>query len=59
MLAFEEMKKRLQEQHAQQLSILIAEQEKEQEKLQKVRSTGKILSKGFVLCASFSGSNWV
>ncbi|NWZ45426.1 CP110 protein, partial [Brachypodius atriceps] len=35
MLAFEEMKKRLQEQHAQQLSILIAEQEREQEKLQK------------------------
>ncbi|XP_031798515.1 centriolar coiled-coil protein of 110 kDa isoform X6 [Sarcophilus harrisii] len=35
MLAFEEMRKRLEEQHAQQLSILIAEQEKEQEKLQK------------------------
>ncbi|NXX77986.1 CP110 protein, partial [Urocolius indicus] len=35
MLAFEEMKKRLEEQHAQQLSILIAEQEREQEKLQK------------------------
>lgn len=37
MLAFEEMRKRLEEQHAQQLSILIAEQEREQEKLQKVR----------------------
>ncbi|NWI28526.1 CP110 protein, partial [Sula dactylatra] len=35
MLAFEEMRKRLEEQHAQQLSILIAEQEREQEKLQK------------------------
>ncbi|NWZ61526.1 CP110 protein, partial [Acrocephalus arundinaceus] len=35
MLAFEEMKKRLEEQHAQQLSILMAEQEREQEKLQK------------------------
>ncbi|XP_072454098.1 centriolar coiled-coil protein of 110 kDa isoform X2 [Notamacropus eugenii] len=35
MLAFEEMRKRLEEQHAQQLSMLIAEQEKEQEKLQK------------------------
>ncbi|NXC89754.1 CP110 protein, partial [Cercotrichas coryphoeus] len=35
MLAFEEMRKRLEEQHAQQLSILIAEQEREQEKLQR------------------------
>ncbi|XP_030315914.1 centriolar coiled-coil protein of 110 kDa isoform X2 [Calypte anna] len=35
MLAFEEMRRRLEEQHAQQLSILIAEQEREQEKLQK------------------------
>ncbi|NXX37332.1 CP110 protein, partial [Nicator chloris] len=35
MLAFEEMRKRLEEQHAQQLSILIAEQEREQEKLHK------------------------
>uniref|UniRef100_G1SK14 Centriolar coiled-coil protein 110 n=1 Tax=Oryctolagus cuniculus TaxID=9986 RepID=G1SK14_RABIT len=35
MLAFEEMRKRLEEQHAQQLSLLIAEQEKEQERLQK------------------------
>ncbi|NWW84111.1 CP110 protein, partial [Rhynochetos jubatus] len=34
MLAFEEMRKRLEEQHAHQLSILIAEQEREQEKLQ-------------------------
>lgn len=58
-LAFEEVKKRLEKQHAQQLSILIAEQEREQEELKKVRSTGKILSKGFVLCGSLSGSNWV
>ncbi|NXO30149.1 CP110 protein, partial [Cisticola juncidis] len=35
MLAFEEMRKRLEEQHAQQLSILMADQEREQEKLQK------------------------
>ncbi|XP_075422161.1 centriolar coiled-coil protein of 110 kDa [Ascaphus truei] len=35
MLAFEEMRKKLEEQHAHQLSLLIAEQEKEQEKLQK------------------------
>ncbi|KAM9261774.1 centriolar coiled-coil protein of 110 kDa isoform 2-T2 [Cariama cristata] len=34
-LTFEEMRKRLEEQHAQQLSILIAEHEREQEKLQK------------------------
>ncbi|XP_049760077.1 centriolar coiled-coil protein of 110 kDa isoform X1 [Elephas maximus indicus] len=34
-LAFEEMRKRLEEQHAQQLSLLIAEQEREQERLQK------------------------
>lgn len=37
MLAFEEMRKRLEEQHAQQLSLLIAEQEREQERLQRVR----------------------
>ncbi|MBZ3886053.1 Centriolar coiled-coil protein of 110 kDa [Sciurus carolinensis] len=36
MLAFEEMRKKLEEQHAQQLSLLIAEQEREQERLQKV-----------------------
>ncbi|KAF6272300.1 centriolar coiled-coil protein 110 [Rhinolophus ferrumequinum] len=35
MLALEEMRKRLEEQHAQQLSLLIAEQEREQERLQK------------------------
>lgn len=35
MLAFEEMRKRLEEQHAQQLSLLIAEQEREQKRLQK------------------------
>ncbi|XP_051005251.1 centriolar coiled-coil protein of 110 kDa [Acomys russatus] len=35
MLAFEEIRKRLEEQHAQQLSLLIAEQEREQERLQK------------------------
>ncbi|XP_048348907.1 centriolar coiled-coil protein of 110 kDa isoform X1 [Sphaerodactylus townsendi] len=34
-LALEEMRKRLEEQHAQQLSFLIAEQEREQERLQK------------------------
>ncbi|XP_069066343.1 centriolar coiled-coil protein of 110 kDa isoform X2 [Pleurodeles waltl] len=33
MQAFEEMRKRLEEQHAQQLSLLIAEQEREQESL--------------------------
>uniref|UniRef100_H3AZQ7 Centriolar coiled-coil protein 110 n=1 Tax=Latimeria chalumnae TaxID=7897 RepID=H3AZQ7_LATCH len=35
MVAFEEMRKKLEEQHAQQLSLLIAEQEREQEKLHK------------------------
>ncbi|XP_053550684.1 centriolar coiled-coil protein of 110 kDa isoform X3 [Bombina bombina] len=35
MLAFEEMRKKLEEQHAYQLSLLIAEQEKEQRRLQK------------------------
>ncbi|XP_015271593.1 PREDICTED: centriolar coiled-coil protein of 110 kDa [Gekko japonicus] len=35
MLALEDMRKRLEEQHAQQLSLLIAEQEREQERLQK------------------------
>ncbi|XP_041522943.1 centriolar coiled-coil protein of 110 kDa isoform X1 [Microtus oregoni] len=35
LLAFEEMRKRLEEQHAQQLSLLIAEQEREQERLQR------------------------
>ncbi|XP_075686311.1 centriolar coiled-coil protein of 110 kDa [Rhinoderma darwinii] len=35
MLAFEEMRKKLEEQHAYQLSLLIAEQEREQERLQK------------------------
>ncbi|NWH85915.1 CP110 protein, partial [Aegithalos caudatus] len=35
MLAFEEMRKRLEEQHAQQLSILMAEQVREQQKLEK------------------------
>ncbi|XP_043945690.1 centriolar coiled-coil protein of 110 kDa isoform X2 [Protopterus annectens] len=35
MFAFEELRKRLEEQHAQQLSELIAEQEREQEKLRK------------------------
>ncbi|NXL72448.1 CP110 protein, partial [Leptocoma aspasia] len=34
-VAFEEMKKRLEQQHAQQLSVLMAEQEREQQKLQK------------------------
>uniref|UniRef100_A0A8C5IVX4 Centriolar coiled-coil protein 110 n=1 Tax=Junco hyemalis TaxID=40217 RepID=A0A8C5IVX4_JUNHY len=35
-LTFEEVKKRLEEQHAQQLSILIAEQEREQEELKEL-----------------------
>ncbi|XP_042294379.1 centriolar coiled-coil protein of 110 kDa isoform X2 [Sceloporus undulatus] len=35
MLGFEELRKKLEEQHAQQLSLLIAEQEREQERLQK------------------------
>ncbi|XP_041257637.1 centriolar coiled-coil protein of 110 kDa isoform X3 [Onychostruthus taczanowskii] len=36
MLTFEEVRKRLEEQHAQQLSILIAEQEREQEELKEL-----------------------
>ncbi|XP_052618195.1 centriolar coiled-coil protein of 110 kDa isoform X1 [Peromyscus californicus insignis] len=44
MLAFEEMRKRLEEQHAQQLSLLIAEQEREQERLQReIEEQGKML----------------
>ncbi|KAM4603193.1 centriolar coiled-coil protein of 110 kDa isoform 2-T2 [Discoglossus pictus] len=35
MLVFEEMRRKLEEQHAHQLSLLIAEQQKEQERLQK------------------------
>ncbi|XP_063790480.1 centriolar coiled-coil protein of 110 kDa isoform X2 [Pseudophryne corroboree] len=35
MLGFEEMRKKLEEQHAYQLSLLIAEQEREQERLQR------------------------
>ncbi|OCT61507.1 centriolar coiled-coil protein of 110 kDa isoform X2 [Xenopus laevis] len=35
MVAFEEMRKKLEEQHAYQLSLLIAEQEREQEKLKR------------------------
>ncbi|CAN2390480.1 ciliary basal body organization [Pristimantis euphronides] len=35
MLAFDEMRKKLEEQHAYQLSLLIAEQEREQERLQR------------------------
>ncbi|NXA38508.1 CP110 protein, partial [Eudromia elegans] len=46
MLAFEEMRKRLEEQHAQQLSILIAEQEREQEKLQKELEEQERMLKG-------------
>ncbi|NWU01254.1 CP110 protein, partial [Urocynchramus pylzowi] len=45
-LAFEEVKKRLEEQHAQQLSILIAEQEREQEELKKELEEQKRNSKG-------------
>ncbi|NXT16734.1 CP110 protein, partial [Prunella fulvescens] len=45
-LTFEEVKKRLEEQHAQQLSILIAEQEREQEELKKGLEEQKRNSKG-------------
>nr|XP_030141132.3 centriolar coiled-coil protein of 110 kDa isoform X5 [Taeniopygia guttata] len=45
-LAFEEVKKRLEKQHAQQLSILIAEQEREQEELKKELEEQKRNSKG-------------
>ncbi|NXD05566.1 CP110 protein, partial [Certhia familiaris] len=46
MLAFEEMRKRFEEQHAQQLSILIAEQERQQEKMQKELEEQKRKLKG-------------
>ncbi|XP_068062988.1 centriolar coiled-coil protein of 110 kDa [Anomalospiza imberbis] len=45
-LAFEEVKKRLEKQHAQQLSILMAEQEREQEELKKELEEQKRNSKG-------------
>ncbi|XP_021395478.2 centriolar coiled-coil protein of 110 kDa isoform X3 [Lonchura striata] len=45
-LAFEEVKKRLEKHHAQQLSILIAEQEREQEELKKELEEQKRNSKG-------------
>ncbi|KAG8513497.1 Centriolar coiled-coil protein of 110 kDa [Galemys pyrenaicus] len=55
MLAFEEMRKRLEEQHAQQLSLLIAEQEREQERLQKeIEEQGKILKEKKVVTAETS-----
>ncbi|XP_004750344.2 LOW QUALITY PROTEIN: centriolar coiled-coil protein of 110 kDa [Mustela putorius furo] len=60
MLAFEEMRKRLEEQHAQQLSLLIAEQEREQERLQKeIEEQEKMLKEKKVIAAeaSESGSN--
>ncbi|XP_019060907.1 centriolar coiled-coil protein of 110 kDa isoform X2 [Fukomys damarensis] len=58
MLAFEEMRKRLEEQHAQQLSLLIAEQEREQERLQKeIEEQEKILKEKKVITAEVSELN--
>ncbi|XP_077629349.1 centriolar coiled-coil protein of 110 kDa isoform X2 [Crocuta crocuta] len=55
MLAFEEMRKRLEEQHAQQLSLLIAEQEREQERLQKeIEEQEKMLKEKNVIAAEAS-----
>ncbi|XP_029804245.1 centriolar coiled-coil protein of 110 kDa isoform X2 [Suricata suricatta] len=55
MLAFEEMRKRLEEQHAQQLSLLIAEQEREQERLQKeIEEQEKMLKEKKVTAAEAS-----
>lgn len=45
MLAFEGLRKRLEAQHVHQLSLLIAEQEREQERLQKVRGCEEPLSR--------------
>nr|XP_008537637.1 PREDICTED: centriolar coiled-coil protein of 110 kDa isoform X1 [Equus przewalskii]XP_008537639.1 PREDICTED: centriolar coiled-coil protein of 110 kDa isoform X1 [Equus przewalskii]XP_008537640.1 PREDICTED: centriolar coiled-coil protein of 110 kDa isoform X1 [Equus przewalskii]XP_008537641.1 PREDICTED: centriolar coiled-coil protein of 110 kDa isoform X1 [Equus przewalskii] len=53
--AFEEMRKRLEEQHAQQLSLLIAEQEREQERLQKeIEEQEKMLKEKKVIAAETS-----
>uniref|UniRef100_A0A0P6J3Z8 Centriolar coiled-coil protein of 110 kDa isoform 2 n=2 Tax=Heterocephalus glaber TaxID=10181 RepID=A0A0P6J3Z8_HETGA len=58
MLAFEEMRKRLEEQHAQQLSLLIAEQEREQERLQKeIEEQEKILKEKKVITTEVSELN--
>ncbi|VTJ52024.1 Hypothetical predicted protein [Marmota monax] len=58
MLAFEEMRKKLEEQHAQQLSLLIAEQEREQERLQKeIEEQEKMLKEKKVISAAVSGLN--
>ncbi|XP_060261751.1 centriolar coiled-coil protein of 110 kDa isoform X7 [Ovis aries] len=55
MLAFEEMRKRLEQQHAQQLSLLIAEQEREQERLQKdIEEQEKMLKEKTVITAEAS-----
>ncbi|XP_006876015.1 PREDICTED: centriolar coiled-coil protein of 110 kDa isoform X2 [Chrysochloris asiatica] len=55
MLAFEEMRKRLEEQHAQQLSLLIAEQEREQERLQtEIEEQEKMLKEKQVVPAGTS-----
>ncbi|XP_076997814.1 centriolar coiled-coil protein of 110 kDa isoform X2 [Tamandua tetradactyla] len=55
MLAFEEMRKRLEEQHAQQLSLLIAEQEREQERLQKeIEEQEKMLKEKKAITAEVS-----
>ncbi|XP_024840890.1 centriolar coiled-coil protein of 110 kDa isoform X4 [Bos taurus] len=54
-LAFEEMRKRLEEQHAQQLSLLIAEQEREQERLQKdIEEQEKMLKEKTIITAEAS-----
>ncbi|XP_012997561.1 centriolar coiled-coil protein of 110 kDa isoform X2 [Cavia porcellus] len=58
MLAFEEMRKRLEEQHAQQLSLLIAEQEREQERLQKeIEEQEKMLKEKEAITAEVSELN--
>ncbi|XP_006146651.1 centriolar coiled-coil protein of 110 kDa [Tupaia chinensis] len=55
MLAFEEMRKRLEEQHAQQLSLLIAEQEREQQRLQKeIEEQEKVLKEKKAITAEAS-----
>ncbi|XP_029424528.1 centriolar coiled-coil protein of 110 kDa isoform X2 [Nannospalax galili] len=58
MSAFEEMRKRLEEQHAQQLSLLIAEQEREQERLWKeIEEQEKMLKEKKAVTAEVSRLN--
>lgn len=57
MLAFEEMRKRLEEQHVQQLSLLIAEQEREQEQLQKEIEEQEKMLKEKAVTTDVSGLN--